>query len=467
MDDNGKDVPTKTELEEIIIGLGGDPKKGLDAYVKIGENLYPKAAPVTLKWEGEYGEFKQDPSWYFEENGAAMRERLDAWGIDYDDYLGDFVHYGGTHWEDTRTGIQAKISQSWDSLEALMAQCDASDIGLADCMEIEAPYGKRVVSGLHFAEDWRSEQSATREYEEEIEEESFEGSLAHEMVLIPAGAFLMGAHPDDDEADDDEKPRHKVEITKAFYVGKYPVTQKLWKAVMGNNPSRFKGEDRPVEEVSWFDCVDFCNKLSELEGKEPVYQGLEAHEMGGYPEDEKALSEKVVCNWSANGYRLLTEAEWEYAARAPAAATQGARAKYPPYAARAPVSDTQGARAKDLSYAARNGAYHLYSGSNNVDEVAWYWSNSEGQTHPVGQKKPNGFGLYDISGNVWEWCWDWFGDYSPETQSDPTGGPSCPVRVGRGGSWDNAQVGLRVSRRAKGVPSVRLDNLGFRLGRSL
>ena len=234
-----------------------------------------------------------------------------------------------------------------------------------------------------------------------------------ELVLIPAGEFMMGALPDDGDAGDHEKPRHKVEITKDFYVGKYPVTQKLWEAVMGNNPSEFKGEDRPVEEVSWFDCVAFCNKLSEQEGKQPVYT---------------IDGKNVSCNWNANGYRLLSEAEWEYAARA--------------------------------------NQNFLYSGSNNSAEVAWYEDNPGKQTHPVGQKKPNGFGLYDMSGNVWEWVWDWYGDYSTENQSNPTGAPTGSARVNRGGGWNDVEGVLRVSDRGWGDPPFRYYDLGFRLGRS-
>ena len=246
-----------------------------------------------------------------------------------------------------------------------------------------------------------------------------------ELVLIPAGVFLMGALPDDEDACDFEKPRHKVEITKAFYVGKYPVTQKLWEAVMGDNPSSFKGSDRPVENVSWFDCVEFCNKLSEREGKEPAYT---------------TNGDDISCNWNANGYRLLSEAEWEYAARAPAAATQGARAK--------------------------NQQYHLYSGSNNPAEVAWYRSNSGYETHPVGQKKPNGFGLYDMSGNVNEWVWDCLTEYSNEDQSNPTGASTGYWRLSRGGSWATTRRFLQVSYREGVEPTGLSGDQGFRIGRS-
>ena len=229
---------------------------------------------------------------------------------------------------------------------------------------------------------------------------------------------MMGALPNDDEASSDERPRHKVEISRDFYVGKYPVMQELWEAVMGNNPSKCKGDARPVEMVSWFDCVEFCNKLSELENKELAYT------INGM---------NVTCNWTAKGYRLLTEGEWEYCAR--------------------------------------GGEYHLYAGSDNVDEVAWYNENS-GPTHPVGQKKPNGFGLYDMSGNVWEWCWDWFDSEvyqsRPVTGGEPTSDPRGPTsgsyRVYRGGDWYNYPYSMRASDRYYGSPTYRNDSIGCRLG---
>ena len=249
-------------------------------------------------------------------------------------------------------------------------------------------------------------------------DENANASSRIELVRISAGTFMMGALPNDDKASSDERPRHKVEISRDFYVGKYPVTQELWEAVMGNNPSHFKGEDRPVEEMSWFDCVEFCNKLSQLENKELAYT---------------INGENVSCNWSAKGYRLLTEGEWEYCAR--------------------------------------DGESHLYAGSNNVDEVAWYGENSGGKTHSVGQKKPNGFGLYDMSGNVWEWCWDWFDseEYQSrsvtggEPTSDPRGPTSGSHHVFRGGSWYNSPYLMRASGRNGGSPTGRGSSVGFRL----
>jgi formylglycine-generating enzyme len=259
-------------------------------------------------------------------------------------------------------------------------------------------------------------------------EKEFCVRMAKEMVRVPAGDFMMGALEDNWFADDDEKPRHKVTLTRDFFMGKYPVTQALWESVMGLNPSDFKGANRPVEEVTWFDVVEFCNKLSELEGLESVYT---------------INGDDVTCNWNAKGYRLPTESEWEYSARA--------------------------------------GEYHKYAGSDSVDEVAWYWGNSDtgngNETHPVGQKKPNGFGLYDMSGNVWEWVWDWFGDYSTETSTsvsvenkldsteNPTGNPTGSGRVRRGGSWLDFPKFVRSSYRANYAPAGQSDILGFRICR--
>ncbi len=254
-------------------------------------------------------------------------------------------------------------------------------------------------------------------------EKEFCVRMAKEMVLIPKGDFMMGALEDDEEANGDEKPRHKVTLTQNFLIGKYQVTQVLWESVMGSNPSFLKGANRPVEQVRWVDVVEFCNELSELEGLTPAYT---------------TDGQNVTCNWTVNGYRLPTEAEWECAAR--------------------------------------SGQQFKYAGSDNVDEVAWYYDNSGDETHPVGQKKPNGFGLYDMSGNVWEWLWDRMqvdDDWNPIGESvypsgyrtDPTGPDSGPSRVFRGGSWSDDAGDTRVSLRGNDDPPRRDFVLGFRLSR--
>jgi uncharacterized repeat protein (TIGR02543 family) len=246
---------------------------------------------------------------------------------------------------------------------------------------------------------------------------SASGTPGYEMVYVPGGSFQMG-----DTAGGGyvwELPVHTVTMT-GFYMGKYEVTQAQYQSVMGTNPSELNGytdsPNRPVERVSWYDAVEFCNKLSEREGLQPVYT---------------ITSATVTVNWSNNGYRLPTEAQWEYAAKG--------------------GNDSPG--------------NYTYAGSNNPDEVAWYWENSGG-THEVGTKVPNGLGIYDMSGNVEEWCWDWYEDYPSEAQTNPTGASSWSGgRVLRGGGWDKSAQSVRSANRGSYAPSGRNNDLGFRLVR--
>jgi formylglycine-generating enzyme required for sulfatase activity len=231
------------------------------------------------------------------------------------------------------------------------------------------------------------------------------------MVWVEGGTFQMGSTG----GENDEKPVHSVTV-KGFYMGKYEVTQKEWTAVMGNNPSYFKGDNLPVEQVSWNEAVEYCNRLSLKEGLTPCYRGS---------------GNDITCNWDADGYRLPTEAEWEYAAK----------------------EGNQGY------------LIYEYAGSNSVDAVAWYTDSGE-RTHPVGGKAPNSLGLYDMSGNVWEWCWDWYGAYTAgATQTDPRGAVAGADRVRRGGSWSNYAVHLRSANRSSSAPSNRYGDLGCRLAR--
>ena len=245
------------------------------------------------------------------------------------------------------------------------------------------------------------------------------------MVDIPSGTFMMGALDRDEDAYDSEKPRHEVTLTKGFRMCMYLCTQGLYESVMGNNPSTFKGSTRPVEEVSWCDAVLFCNRLSTQEGLEPVYELPQPFQ------NDDDWSKGVKWNQEANGYRLPTEAEWEYWARA--------------------------------------GQDTIYSGSDDLDEVGWYWVNSGRKTHPVGQKKSNGFGLYDMSGNVFEWVWDpWKLDaYDRGDSIDPIVDELSPARVLRGGSWFDSARLPRVSFRRRGNASARVSLFGFRILRRL
>ncbi len=228
-------------------------------------------------------------------------------------------------------------------------------------------------------------------------------------VLVEAGTFRMGST----DGAGDEKPVHSVTVSRPFLMSKYEVTQRQWRKVMGTSPSRFKGDNLPVELISWYDAIEYCNALSRKEGLSPCYS-----ESG----------ESIRCDFSANGYRLPTEAEWEYAARG-------------------------GNRSRG----------YTYSGSNNAGGVGWSVNNSGGKTHEVGKKSPNELGIYDMSGNVWEWCWDRYGQYGSSSQSDPSGPSRGFSRVRRGGSWGSFAGGLRSANRY-GTPSVGSQGGSYRLG---
>jgi len=251
-------------------------------------------------------------------------------------------------------------------------------------------------------------------------------SVNYEMVRVPGGSFQMGSASGGENF---ERPVHTVTLS-AFSIGKYEVTQALYESVMGYNPSRFKNyadsPNRPVENVTWYDAIEFCNKLSERERLQPVYTISGREPATGYP----ITYATVTPDWSKNGYRL--PAQWEYAAR--------------------------GGNGTPGDY--------VYSGSNDVNTVAWYEGNSNNAPQVVGTKTPNGLGLYDMSGNVWEWCWDRYGDYSSEAQTDPKGASSGSYRVRRGGGWNSSSTGARSAYRSYSNPNNGWnDNLGFRLVR--
>jgi len=264
---------------------------------------------------------------------------------------------------------------------------------------------------------------------------------AFTMIHVPGGTFTMGAAADDPDAYDwnGEKGQHTVELDP-FHIGQYPVTQALYEAVMDNqNPAHFIGDDRPIEQVSWFDAAVFCNKLNEILGLQPCYytdaafQYLYGKTADGY---ELPNEGAVFIRPNSKGYRLPTEAEWEYAARG---GKEGVAQNF------------------------------KYAGSNKLKEVGWFDTNSHQETKSVGMKAPNILGLYDMSGNMREWCWDWWNaDYYEDcakkgTVKNPLGSDKGVNRLGRGGSWAASARGGRVSYRLSYPPSNRYDYIGFRL----
>lgn len=262
------------------------------------------------------------------------------------------------------------------------------------------------------------------------------------FVLVKAGTFQMGSN----KGFGDNKPVHEVTITKPFYMGKYEVTQAEYEVYCSYgssvpSSSYGDGDNYPAYYVSWYDALVYCNKRSMAEGLTPCYSisgNTDPSKWGTVPTSTDSTWNAVVCDWNANGYRLPTEAEWEYAARA-------------------------GDNTVDSL---------TYSGTSDVNklgEYAWYTSNSSSKTHEVGTKKANTYGLYDMSGNVWEWCWNWSTDsYDTTTEggSDPTGASAGSGRVYRGGGWDNFSDGCAVSCRSYFSPYFRSSLLGFRVVRA-
>jgi formylglycine-generating enzyme required for sulfatase activity len=227
------------------------------------------------------------------------------------------------------------------------------------------------------------------------------GGVKLEMVLIPAGEFLMGLPDSDKDASTYEKPRHRVRITKPFYLGKHPLTQEQWEAVMGNNPNAYRMPKHPVEQVSWHDCRQFLDKLNRR----------------GNP---------------VGKFQMPSEAQWEYACRAGSTTS-----------------------------------YCFGDDESKLGQYAWYGAHFEAPpvTHPVGSKKPNAWGLYDMHGHVLEWCADWYdaGYYARSPTEDPTGPAAGSSRVARGGAWRSAASFCRSASRKDREPTDRFRGLGFRV----
>ena len=233
-----------------------------------------------------------------------------------------------------------------------------------------------------------------------------------QMLRISGGTFLMGSPESEAGRSRNEGPQRQVTVS-SFYLGRFPVTQVEFEEVMGTNPSTFRGDNLPVERVSWFDAVEFANRLSLRAGLEPVYT---------------IRGNAVTWNRDANGYRLPTEAEWEFASRA--------------------------------------GSQSPFGNGVSAGDAGWHSGNSGGRTHPVGQRQPNAWGLYDMHGNVLEWCWDWYGPFSAAAQTDPHGPASGVGRVYRGGSWRFEAHQTRSAFRFRNNPNLRINFVGFRLARN-
>ncbi|MCL2042466.1 MAG: formylglycine-generating enzyme family protein [Bacteroidales bacterium] len=276
-----------------------------------------------------------------------------------------------------------------DNVDKYSCTCKVTDEELLIEVDLDRIVKERVAKEKADKEDRMEKEKAEAK-------NALIAEIEKEMILVEGGTFTMG-NPEKNiwgNFKDKYNIPHLVTLS-SFKIGKYPVTQSLWEKIMGNNPSYFKGNNLPVEQVCWYDAQDFLRKLNEKTGK---------------------------------NYRLPTEAEWEYAAR----------------------SDK-----KSKGYE--------YSGSNDIDEVAWYGNNSKQTTHPVGQKSPNALGIYDMSGNVWEWCNDWWGEYTKDPQINPKGPKSGSYRVLRGGGWSSYTHSCRVSDRRINAPNNRSYNGGFRL----
>ncbi|MBN1593704.1 MAG: formylglycine-generating enzyme family protein [Candidatus Coatesbacteria bacterium] len=252
------------------------------------------------------------------------------------------------------------------------------------------------------------------------------GAPSIHMVSIPDGSFVMGSPESEAGRLYDEGPQRTVNVS-AFKIADKEITQKKWEEIMGWNDCSFRGDDLPVHRVSWFDCVEFCNRLSQAEGRTPCYSMTISSYDGNH-----ISSADVNWNPNANGYRLPTEVEWEYACRA------GSTTRF-------------------------------YGGDSDADlnAIGWFYGNSDSTIHQGGVKAANAFGLYDMSGNVWEWCWDWHdsGYYGtrPNPDSNPTGPDDGTLRVFRGGCFIDYAASCRSAERNGTNPGSVDSGIGFRV----
>ena len=249
------------------------------------------------------------------------------------------------------------------------------------------------------------------------------------MVRINGGTFLMGSPANDPDPQKFNLPQHRVTLS-SYYIGKYEVTQKEWTEIMGTTvrqqqtkskttwPLSGEGNFYPIYFVTWYDAIEYCNKKSIKEGLTPVYT---------INRNQNELT--VTWDRKANGYRLPTEAEWEYACRA--------------------------------------GTTTTFSSGSSVNNAGWHSENANNRSHSVGEKQPNPWGLYDMHGNVFEWCWDLAGDYTAEEKNDPINSSDYDYRIYRGGSWFTGPVGLRTIMRYFRNPNTSTHYIGFRVARNV
>ena len=248
---------------------------------------------------------------------------------------------------------------------------------------------------------------------ESTEPQLLKENIPLDMIRVKADTLYMGSI--DPDAADDEFPLLSIPM-QSYLISAKEISQKEWLMVYDTNPSIYKGENRPVENVSFYDVIEYCNAKSEKDGLTPAYN---------------IHGNEIICDFEVDGYRLPTEAEWEFAAKA-----------------------------------GKKESEYIYSGGEVADDVAWYYENSRGGTNEIGLKEPNTLGIYDMSGNVYEWVWNWYGPYSYRTQSLFSGPNSGTDKVLRGGSWYHSEDALRVSKRAYMKPFLKNSYTGFRVVRS-
>jgi formylglycine-generating enzyme required for sulfatase activity len=258
-------------------------------------------------------------------------------------------------------------------------------------------------------------------------------TFVEDFIRIKGGIFRMGS-PEKERWREKDETQHQVTVSD-FFIGKHEVTQRMYREIMGNNPSNFIGDDLPVENVNWFEAIQYCNAKSIMEGLMPVYD---------------VTNDTVRWNRNTNGYRLPTESEWEYACRA---------GTMTPFNTENYISTKQANYYGTYPYMIET---HYFS----QEKLATLLGEYRQRTVSVGSFAPNRWGLFDMHGNVGEWCWDWYGDYADGEQTDPAGASAGTYRVTRGGGWNDFGKHLRSAYRAAAPPSNRMLNVGFRLARN-